>query len=211
MKLGSEKKGEVIALVVLLAVAAVMLWRALAPAASPVAPAPIATPIATPVATAVATPVATPAADPAMPSSSVAPAPTVPGNPTLHLDELTRLRAIEYTGTGRDLFHFGAAPLPAAQRPAAAGAAAKAAAAAARSLPPPGPPPPPPIPLKFYGFAQATGMPERIFLQMGEDNFVVTQGETIAHRYLIEAIGKVSVRVKDLQTQSEQELPLQQG
>ncbi|HEY7838100.1 MAG TPA: hypothetical protein VIC54_05845 [Terriglobales bacterium] len=192
MKLGSEKKGEVIALVVLLAVAAVMLWRALAPVASPAAPAPAAA--------AVAVPAAAPAS-----------APAVPGDPTLHLDELTRLRAIEYTGTGRDLFHFGAAPLPAAQRAVASVASAKAAAAAARSLPPPGPPPPPPIPLKFYGFAQASGTPERIFLQMGEDNFVVSQGETIAHRYLIENIGKVSVRVKDLQTQSEQELPLQQG
>ena len=199
MKLGSEKKGEVIALAVLLAVAAVMLWRALAPAASPTAPAPAAA-------------AAAPAATAPAPNfyAITLPAPALPDDPTLHLDELTRLRAIEYTGTGRDLFHFGAAPLPAAQR-AASVASAKAAAAAARPLPPPGPPPPPPIPLRFYGFAQASGTPERIFLQMGEDNFVVSQGETIAHRYLIENIGKVSVRVKDLQTQSEQELPLQQG
>ena len=76
---------------------------------------------------------------------------------------------------------------------------------------PSGPPPPPPIPLKFYGFAQPSGQAERIFLQMGDDNFVVSQGDIIAHRYQIENIGKVSIRVRDLQTQSVQELPLQQG
>ncbi|MGH9482159.1 MAG: hypothetical protein ACRD1L_08695, partial [Terriglobales bacterium] len=77
--------------------------------------------------------------------------------------------------------------------------------------PPPGPPPPPPIPLRFYGFADASGMPERIFLQLGDDIYVASQGQVIEHRYLIESIGKVSVRVKDLVTQSEQDLPLQQG
>lgn len=188
MKLGAEKKGEVIALVILLAVAAVMLWRTFMPATTP---APV-------------TPAS--ASAPGLPAAALTPA-----DPTLQLDKLERLQAIDYSGQGRDLFHFGAAPPPpAAKRPAPSVASAKA-GQPLRPLPPPGPPPPPPIPLKFYGFAQANGEPERIFLQMGEDNFVVTQGETIAHRYLIENIGKVSVRVKDLQTNSEQELPLQQG
>jgi hypothetical protein len=125
---------------------------------------------------------------------------------------LAQLRAIAYRGHGRDLFHFGATPPPpATKRPAPSVASAKEGQPPRPPQPPPGPPPPPPIPLKFYGFAQASGQPEKIFLQMGEDNFVVTQGETIAHRYLIVNIGKVSVRVKDLQTNSEQELPLQQG
>lgn len=194
MKLGAEKKGEVIALVVLLAVAVVMLWRSLMPASTPV-------PIAAPAAPRAA----------AAPTAPAAPA-AQPSDPTLHLDQLAQLRAIAYSGQGRDLFHFGSAPSPspAAARPAPSVASAKE-GQPPKPLPPSGPPPPPPIPLKFYGFAQAANQPEKIFLQMGEDNFVVTQGETIAHRYLIVNIGKVSVRVKDLQTNSEQELPLQQG
>ncbi|HVA64248.1 MAG TPA: hypothetical protein VNF74_11030 [Terriglobales bacterium] len=193
MKLGVEKKGEVVALVVLLGLAAVLLWRNFF-AGAPSAPTPAATVV--------------PAAG----------APVAPGlnltqlDPRLHLDKLDQLRARQYTGSGRDLFHFGMA---AALGPEAAGGALGNAGRGARvapaPMPAPGPPPPPPIPLRFYGYAQASGMPEKIFLQLGDDTFVVSQGDTIAKRYVIENIGKVSVRVRDLMTQSVQELPLQQG
>ncbi|MGH9393000.1 MAG: hypothetical protein ACRD1E_02435 [Terriglobales bacterium] len=191
MKLGTEKKGEVTALAALLVVGGVLLWRSLAPAP--------ATPGQAPVAAASAVPMALGAR-----ASSL--------DPTLHLELLRALRAREYTGAGRDLFHFGSAPALAPRTaPALSPSEIARQAQPPRPAVPAGPPPPPPIPLKFYGYAQANGMAEKIFLQMGEDNFVVSQGDVIAHRYQIENIGKVSVRVRDLMTQSEQELPLQQG
>lgn len=187
MKIGAEKKGELVALLILAAVAVLILWRSLAPeAASP------------PVALAAQT------ASPVPPVTQL--------DPRLHLAELERVRGIEYAGTGRDLFHFGSVgALPAPGRPPSVNSPGRSTPRPVVPLPPPGPPPPPPIPLRFYGFAQAAGAPEKIFLQMGDDNYVVVQGDVIEHRYQIENIGKVSVRVKDLVTQSIQDLPLQQN
>jgi hypothetical protein len=187
VKLGTENKGQVALLGVLLAAAGLLLWRNLAPSQEGGAP--------------------------AAPTSAGAPAPLSVAHldPRLHMAELQRLRERRYTGTGRDLFRLGPAP-PAPLSPAAAAAEERQrAAAAARRRADAGPPPPPPIPLSFYGFAQANGMPEKVFLRFGGETFAAAQGTTIAHRYVIENIGKVSVRVKDLMTQNEQELPLQQG
>jgi hypothetical protein len=189
MKLGAEKRGEVLALVLLLAVAGVLLWRNLAAGGAP-APAPAAA--------------VTPRAD-----GAATPAQLARLDPRLHLEELAALRKHAYNGNGRDLFHLGPAPPP-PPSPAAIAARQRAAAAqqqmAQRNLQPP---PPPPIPLTFYGFAQAQGQGEKIFLQLGDDTYVVVTGDVVAHRYQIEAIGKQSVRVKDLMTQSVQEVPLQ--
>lgn len=193
MKMGTEKKSEVIALVVLLAVAGVLLGRSLLGGGG--ASAPDAAPLA-----------AAPAA-----SGAAAPMGWSRVDPRLNLTKLTDLRARTYTGDGRNLFHFGAAPPPAPVTPAAriaANARAEAARAAERRALA-GPPPPPPLPLKFYGFAQAEGQPERIFLQFGEDSYVVSQGDVIAHRYKVLSIGKVAVRIQDLTNLSTQEVPLQ--
>lgn len=195
MKLGTEKKGQVIALVALLVVAAGLLWRSFAgPGGAAPPPAPVAVALSPG------------AGEPLTRISQL--------DPRLHMEVLDQLRARTYAGDGRDLFSFGPTPAEMAASAAVNRAKADEAAetkAAARMTALAGPPPPPPIPLKFYGFAQAEGLPEKIFVQMGEDNYVVTQGTTIEHRYLIENISKVSVRVKDLSTNSEQELPLQQG
>ncbi|HEY7855251.1 MAG TPA: hypothetical protein VIC32_02315 [Terriglobales bacterium] len=190
MKLGAENKKSVIALAIVGPIAALALWYTFSTPSTPGA------------ANAVV-----------VPATATAPAVRINSlDPKLHMDRLDALRAINYTGTGRDLFHFGSAPALAQAQPASQ----KPPAHVGPVMPPPppiptGPPPPPPIPLKFYGFADSANAPEKIFLQMGDDNYVVAQGDTIEHRYLIVNIGKVSVRVKDLQTNSEQELPLQQG
>ncbi len=187
MKLGTENKGQLALLAVLLAVAGVLLWRNLAPAGEAAVPEAAATSTTQPLAISLAH-----------------------LDPRLHMQELERLRARRYTGTGRDLFRLGPAPPPPLS-PAAAAAARREAAEAARQVAAAGPPPPPPIPLSFYGFAQANGMPEKVFLQFGGETYVAAEGTTVAHRYVIEAIGKLSVRVRDLMTRTEQELPLQQG
>lgn len=192
MKIGTEKRSEVIALVVLLAVAGVLLGRSLLGGGGAAAPA--GAPLAVPAASGGATPQGWSRVD-----------------PRLDLATLTALRARTYTGDGRNLFHFGAAPPPAPVTPSARiAAAARAAAARAQEQRRfTGPPPPPPLPLKFYGFAQAEGQPERVFLQFGEDSYVVSQGEVIAHRYKVVSIGKVAVRIQDLTNLSMQEVPLQ--
>ncbi|TAN24235.1 MAG: hypothetical protein EPN33_00235 [Acidobacteria bacterium] len=195
MKMGTEKKSEVIALVVLLAVAGGLLGRSLLGGGGP------ATPAASPLA-AVA-----PAA-----SGGATPLGWTHVDPRLDLTKLTDLRARTYTGDGRNLFHFGAAPPPAPVTPSAriaANARAEAARAESQRRALEGPPPPPPLPLKFFGFAQAEGQPERIFLQFGEDSYVVSQGDVIAHRYKVLSIGKVAVRIQDLTNLSTQEVPLQ--
>ncbi|HWG36301.1 MAG TPA: hypothetical protein VN690_01145 [Terriglobales bacterium] len=190
MKLGAEKKSKVVVLALLLVLASALLWNDVDGSA----------------------PAATPASTTIVPAATTLP--SIRLDPTLHLELLAQLRAREYTGTGRDLFHFGSLPSLAQQ---GAGPHSPFTQPAKEAMPPAGPampsgpPPPPPIPLKFYGFAQPSGQAEKIFLQMGDDNFVVSQGDVVAHRYQIENIGKVSIRVRDLQTQSVQELPLQQG
>ncbi|MGH9476885.1 MAG: hypothetical protein ACRD1C_11220 [Terriglobales bacterium] len=194
MKLGAEKKGEVIVLVVLLAVAALLLGRSLlAGFGGAAAPAPAA--------------IAPAAGRPGVVSVTM----SVRMDPRLHLVKLAVLRAHPYRGDGRNLFHFGAAPPPpptAFQIASTQRALANERAAAAR-MAAQGPPPPPPVPLQFYGFAISAGLPERVFVQFGQDSYVVAQGDTIAHRYQIEQVGKASVRVRDLMTQSVQEVPLQ--
>ncbi|MGH9468546.1 MAG: hypothetical protein ACRD1Y_14435 [Terriglobales bacterium] len=194
MKLGGEKKGEVIALVVLLGVGAVLLGRTLlAGSGSTIIPVPFSTVSA-----------------PSAAGSSALPVSLMRLDPRLHLAQLAALRARTYTGNGRNLFHFGAAPpppVPLAVRNAAA--ARMAALAARRRAVPSGPPPPPSMPLTFYGYAQMSGLPERIFLHFGQDSYVVTQGAIVAKRYEIVSIGKVAVRVRDLSTHAVQEVPLQ--
>lgn len=195
MKMGTEKKSEVIALVVLLAVAGVLLGRSLLSGGGASAP-----------------PAAEPLASPAPGGGTAAPVRWSRLDPRLDVTKLETLRARTYTGDGRNLFHFGAAPPPAPVTPSAriaANARADAARAEAERRILAGPPPPPPLPLKFYGFAQAEGQPERIFLQFGEDSYVVSQGDVIAHRYKVLSIGKVAVRIQDLTNLSTQEVPLQ--
>ncbi|MGH9488765.1 MAG: hypothetical protein ACRD04_14415 [Terriglobales bacterium] len=193
MKLGAEKKSEVIVLVVLLVTAALLLGRELLSGGGGDTGAAVA-------ATAMA----------GGGTGAAAAAPLTNLDPRLHLNRLAAVRAHRYQGSGRNLFAFGAAP---GGGGTAGDAAARRTAAERQAMQrrdfPIGPAAPAPLPLTFYGFAQAAGMPEKVFVQFGQDTFVVSQGATIAHRYQIEAIGKASVRVKDLMTQSEQEVPLQ--
>ncbi|HZT74628.1 MAG TPA: hypothetical protein VE996_13350 [Terriglobales bacterium] len=126
-------------------------------------------------------------------------------DPGLHLDYLARVRAIRYGGALRNLFQ--PAPVaPAPGDPARAGGASGANGGAVPAQPA-GPAPPPPLPLKFYGYAVEGGA-KRIFLQMGDDIYLVSQGELVAHRYRIVRIDKASVTVEDTADQRTEALPL---
>lgn len=217
MKGGWEQKNKVIGLCVLaaLAVLALLYSRSSTSDDAPIAlsggPVNAGTPAAvasTPAATAEGTGGSAATAEPseaAAPQGSAAG--QAPLDPTLHLGVLATLRSIHYGdgGTGRDLFHFVTAPPPPVHAEVGRGALAPKG-----PVVPAGPPPPPPIPLKFYGYAISDGSTQ-VFLQDGDAAFIVTEGQLIDKRYLIEKITPQYVMVKDNQTSQEQRLPLLAG
>ncbi len=131
-------------------------------------------------------------------------------DPTLRLDKLSKVQTVALAGGARNLFEFGASPLPKNPEP--------------KILPTPvvpvGPPPPPtptpkppapPIPLKFYGYATpAPSGAKRVFFLDGEDIIVAAEGQLVKNRYKVVRIGINSVVVEDMQFQNQQTLPLQE-
>jgi len=141
-------------------------------------------------------------------------------DPTLRLDLLAKVQAVERGAGGRNLFQFGAAPPPPEAKPVpgvkivpgAKGAAAAAAnAAPAKPAGPPPPPTAPPIPLKFYGYSEPriSGAKRAFFLE-GEDIFVGGEGEVINKRYKVIRISPGSVVMEDTQFKQQQTLVIQQ-
>ncbi|HVN05865.1 MAG TPA: hypothetical protein VMT86_15695 [Bryobacteraceae bacterium] len=137
-------------------------------------------------------------------------------DPTLRLDLLSKVQAVEMQGGSRNLFQFSTAPpppLPPEPKVKVKGGAQQLAAAHA---PPPGPPmpaappPPPPITLKYYGYSTAAGSSKRAFFLDGDDILVATEGELVKKRYRVVRIGVNSVLVEDTQFKHEQSLPLQE-
>lgn len=125
-------------------------------------------------------------------------------NPTLHWGYLRAVRSIRYRGDLRNLF----APAPLAAAPSAdprnAANSAAAAAAAANA----GPPGPPPIPLKFYGYATRAGAAKRVFLRWNKKIFIAAEGQVVAHRYKILRIDPKAVAIQDLAEQRTEVVPL---
>ena len=76
---------------------------------------------------------------------------------------------------------------------------------------PPKPPPPPPINLKYYGFSSARGAPRKTaFFLDGEDILVAGEGDVVKRRYKVVRIGVNSVVMEDVDSKSQQTLPLQE-
>jgi hypothetical protein len=138
-------------------------------------------------------------------------------DPTLRLDLLAKLQAVNVEGARRSLFDFSAAPPP---KPDPKAAEAKP------EVPNPivpvkpdneevakadGKPAAPPIPLKFYGYVSPAGQtPRRAFFTEGEDIHVVLEGELVKKRYKVVRIGVNSVVVEDTQFGSQQTLPIEE-
>jgi len=147
-------------------------------------------------------------------------------DPQLKLDVLAQLQRVNYTGPGRNVFEFGAAPPPAPTTPdpkIRVDAPPKPAIIATnhgrrigpdKDPPPPPPPPPPPqappIALKFYGYVGPRGAGKRAFFLDGEEIFVAGEGDIIKQRYRVVRIGLSSVEMMDVQfPQSKpQQIPL---
>jgi hypothetical protein len=135
-------------------------------------------------------------------------------DPTLRVDLLAKVRAVEYESATRNLFQFGAAkpkepppvnptgPLP---KPAAAPGETPAA-----EPPKPAKSPPPPINLRYFGYVNRPGDTRRhAFLLDGEEIYVAVEGEIIKRRYKVVRVGINSLVVEDVEFKNEQTLPLQ--
>ncbi len=133
-------------------------------------------------------------------------------DPTLRLDLLARVQAVNPSGGARNLFQFGPPPAPKAppepkiipkpSSPPPDGSGEKP--------PEPPKPPPPPIPLKFFGYASpARAAQKQAFFLDGEDIIVAGEGEIIKKRYKVVRIGVNSAVVEDLEHKHQQTLALE--
>ncbi|SRR5581483_697820 len=135
-------------------------------------------------------------------------------DPTLRLDLLAKVQAVNVEGGSRNLFQFGSAPPPEAPKdagprvvPKTPEQVAKEQQAAAK---PSGPPPPPPINLKYYGYSSVRGENvKRAFFLDGEEILVAGEGELVKKRYRVVRIGINSVVMEDTESKHEETLPLQ--
>jgi hypothetical protein len=140
-------------------------------------------------------------------------------DPTLRLDLLAKVQAVEPEGGARSLFQFSLAP-PTEATPTQVAAIHPKQRLIGPELPPPPPPPPPkvveqpppPITLKFYGYStpRADGQKRAFFLD-GDDIFVAAEGEIVKKRYRVVQIQVNSVIMEDTQYKNNrQTLILQQ-
>ena len=136
-------------------------------------------------------------------------------DPTLRLDLLAKVQAVNIEGGRRNLFQAGAPPPPPLppEPTVRVGPGSKMAGPAPSPGPPPAPLPPqaPPITLKYYGYSSARGDNRKhAFFLDGEDILVAAEGETVKKRYRVVRIGVNSVVMEDTQFKHEQTLPLQE-
>ena len=135
-------------------------------------------------------------------------------DPTLKLDLMAKLRDVPLEGGERSLFDFGAPPKPKTPPPPVQPIKPVSPPPATAEATPAAPvapvkPPPPPIPLKFYGYVNASrgGLRQAFFLD-GDDIFVAGENETIRNRYKVIRIGVNSAVVEDTTNKNQQTLPL---
>jgi hypothetical protein len=123
--------------------------------------------------------------------------------PSLRLDQLERLRKLEYSGSHRNIFVAGAPPLP---KPVAG----EAAAVAQRPI---GPQPPPPlqVPAEFFGYAAQTKSGKRVaFFTSGDDVLVVAEGDRFLNAFRLVHIGNESAEVEEISSGRHAMVPLVQ-
>jgi len=136
-------------------------------------------------------------------------------DPTLRLDLLAKVQAVNMEGGQRNLFAMSTpppAPLPPEPKVPVKGV--QRAFGPQPQPPPPKPPaapPPPPINLKYYGYSSAaSGNKKHAFFLDGDDILVAGEGEMMKKRYRVVKIGVHSATVEDTQYKHEQTLPLQE-
>jgi hypothetical protein len=139
-------------------------------------------------------------------------------DPTLHLDLLAKIQAVEAAPAGRNLFVFGAAPPPAAMPalPKVGPIAVNHPAAPPPMMnpkpPPPAPPAAPAMTFKYYGYkiSKSDGH-KAAFLLDGDDILIAGENDTVKRRYRVVRIGVNSITIEDTQFKSTQTLQLQEN
>jgi len=133
-------------------------------------------------------------------------------DPTLRLDLLARVQAVQIEGGERNLFQFGPPPPPKAVDPKIVPKSiGPAPAPESKPAEAPPTPPPTPIPLKFYGYSsEARAGQRRAFFLDGDEILVAAEGELLKKRYKVVRIGINSCVVEDLEQKYQQTLPLEE-
>ena len=127
-------------------------------------------------------------------------------DPTLDETAMHRTENLVYSGSGRNIFSLTSIappPMPSNVPPP------RPKQTIAPPPMPTGPPPPPPINLKFFGTAKRASGPVQAFLLQGDNVYLASAGEIVAHKYKILSIGLNSIQVEDLQYNNTQTLQLQ--
>jgi hypothetical protein len=141
------------------------------------------------------------------PAAAVSPyAPLGVENPALRLDELDRVRNLQYTGQHRNIF---SATIPPPPPPVLTKAQIKAQQEALRNQPPP-PPPPLQVPATFFGYVtdKRTGNKQAFFTD-GDDVFIAGEGELLLGRFRVLKIGNDTAEVEEVSSGRHATLPLQ--
>jgi hypothetical protein len=122
--------------------------------------------------------------------------------PSLRLDELDRLRKLEYSGSHRNIFVAAPPPVPKPTGPAAAAA-------------PPfiGPReqvlPPLQIPAEFFGYASQPHTGRRVaFFTSGDDVLVVAEGDKFLNVFRLVRIGNESADIEEIASGRHATVPL---
>jgi hypothetical protein len=203
LRLGTEKKGQVVLVVVLFAlILGIGGWEIYGSFGKSSTPA---RPVAPPPTLAQQKPPAASSSTAAAPAKDAQKLTNTTLDPTLHFDKLAQSESVMYAGTGRNIFSAESAPIH-----------IEAPAKSARNIQPivpvrpavPEPPRPPAIDLKYFGYTQDKNKSLKAFLVHGDDVFAARTGEIIDHRYKIGAILPNSVQVTDLSYNNTQTLPL---
>jgi hypothetical protein len=132
-------------------------------------------------------------------------------DPTLDEKAMLRTESLVYSGSGRNIFSMVSEAPPMPVMPVKL----PSARVLPTGPPPPPPPPPtcppscPPINLKFFGTA-TRGNVRQAFLLQGEDVYLASAGDIVAHKYKIVSIEAARIQVEDLSNGNTQTLPLQQ-
>ncbi|HXQ26025.1 MAG TPA: hypothetical protein VN822_06430 [Candidatus Acidoferrales bacterium] len=125
--------------------------------------------------------------------------------PQLRLDQLEKLRKLEYSGSHRNI--FVAAPPPVAKP---AGRAMKAPEPFVGPMKPP-PPPPLQVPGEFFGYAAQPDTGRKFaFFTSGDDVFVVAEGDTFLNNFRVVHIGNDSADVEEISTGRRATVPMTQ-
>jgi hypothetical protein len=210
MKVGTEDKKKVIAVVVLMGIAAVVgFWEfAGGPSTPPSAPPKVTVirpGINAPIGASTGSGTAGKTANSGNADASKVATAGGGLDPALHLERLAASESIEYAGNGRNIFSADSMPVEIPQ--------AIADARPAGPVVPQGPAPyvapqPPAIDLHYFGYAASKDGTRQAFLLHGEDIFEATAGEIVNHRYKVVSVDAHSVQVTDLSYNNTQTLPL---